>query len=261
MITAYDAPTAAMLEAAGTDFILVGDSLGMVLLGYPNTAQVTMDEMIHHAKAVRRGAPKSWVIADLPLKGIQKGPQQTLKSALRFIREAGADIVKIEWGTHCLESVSLMARKGIAVQAHVGLTPQKAKSQKDFKVQGVSAKDAEQIFKQSLALEKAGASLLLLECVPWPLAQKIAENLKIPVIGIGAGSFCDGQVLVFHDLVGLFEGFKPRFVRRYASGAETFRKGIQNYLGDVRLHKFPVPAESFGMDPHELALFSKRIAR
>ncbi len=253
MLTAYDALTSGILEGAGVDFILVGDSVGMVLLGYPNTAMVTMDEMLHHSKAVRRGAPKSFILGDLPKKGIVKGPAQTLASARRFVAEASLDGVKLEWSKDCLMSTELMVRHKILVQGHVGLTPQAVKNKSGFKVQGKDASSALEIIRQAKAFEDAGASLLLMECVPWEVAQIITNSLRIPTIGIGAGPYCDGQVLVFHDLIGMFQGYTPKFVKHYAETGIASQKAAAGYVRDVRAGRFPGLDQSFRMDAAQLA--------
>ena len=239
MLTAYDAPTAELLEAQGVDYLLVGDSVGMVLLGYDSTVPVTMDEMIHHAKAVRRGAKKSFVIGDLPLKGVVKGPAQTLRSARRFVREAGCQAVKLEWSPRCLESVRLLVKNRIRVMGHIGLTPQSAAKEGGFGVRGQNAEKAAQLLQNAVALEKAGAFGVLLECVPTPVAKKITQRLKVPTFGIGAGPYCDGQVLVFHDVIGSFKKFKPRFVRSYADVHSVMQKAVGRLVQDVRHGRFP----------------------
>ena len=258
MLTAYDALTSRVLEQAGVDFILVGDSVGMVLLGYPTTSFVTMDEMIHHAKAVRRGASKSYILGDLPKKGIERGPKQTLESARRFLGEACLDAVKIEWSKDCLKATELMIKHGITVQGHVGLTPQAVKKPGDFKLQGKNAVLAKKIFDQAKSFEQAGASLLLLECIPWELGKMITDSVKIPTIGIGAGPYCDGQVLVFQDLIGSFESFKPKFVKRYADTGSEIKKAVSAYIEDVREGRFPGFGQSFSMDSAELLKLSKK---
>ena len=247
MLTAYDAPTAALLERAGVDMLLVGDSLGMVVLGYDSTAPVTMEEMIHHAKAVRRGAPRSPVIADMPLKGIERGPAQALASARRFIREAGADAVKVEWGPKALAITRLLTSKGIAVMGHVGLTPQTL----GFKVRGATAEQALDIVDQALAFENAGAFSVLLECVPSPVAALVTRRLRVPTVGIGAGPHCAAQVLVFHDLVGIFKKFSPRFVKRYAELDAHMERAVRNYVTEVRRGVFPAARHAFSMKPDE----------
>ena len=257
MLTAYDAPTAEILEKAGIDMILVGDSLGMVVLGYPTTRPVTMDEMIHHAKAVRRGAKKSFIIGDLPLLGVEKGPKQALLSARRFIEEAGCDAVKVEWMPARRPTVDLLICKGIPVMGHVGLAPQTVKSKKGFGVRGGKAQEARDIFNAALGLERAGIFSLLIECVPMSLARAITESLKIPTIGIGAGPDCDGQVLVFHDIVGFFSRFTPRFVKRYADLGGAFEKAVLNFKKDVVEKRFPKGKHSFQMAPSEWRRFQE----
>ena len=255
MMTAYDAPTAELLEEQGVDILLVGDSVGMVLLGYDSTAPVTMDEMLHHAKAVRRGAKKSTVIGDLPLKGVQKGPKQALASARRFIREAGCQAVKLEWGPHAVESTRLMVKKGILVMGHVGLTPQRAAKEGGYKVRGQQAENALEILRHALAFEKAGAFAVLLECVPAPVAKVITKTLKVPTVGIGAGPDCDGQVLVFQDVTGSFHKFRPRFAQRYGQVYESSQKAVGRFLKDVRQKKYPQKKHTFGMKSDERQRF------
>ena len=260
MITAYDAPTAELLEAEGADILLVGDSVGMVLLGYDSTVPVTMDEMIHHAKAVRRGAKKTFVIGDLPLKGVQKGPRQTLASAQRFVREGGCRAVKLEWNAHCLESTRLLVKNRIPVMGHVGLTPQSASREGGFKVRAQEAEKASELLQRALAFEKAGAFAVLLECVPASVAQVVTKKLKVPTFGIGAGVHCDGQVLVFQDIVGTFKKFRPRFVKTYADADGVMRKAVSRFIGEVRSGRFPQKKHSFGMKKEERAGFLRKIA-
>lgn len=257
MLTAYDTPTAELLERAGIDLILVGDSLGMVVLGYPSTAMVTMDEMIHHAKAVRRGAPNSFIIGDLPLKGVEKGPKQTLVSARRFIKEAGLDAVKLEWSKEAVRTTELLTKNGIPVMGHIGLTPQTVKKNDGFKVQGRDAASAMKILGTAKRLEEKKVFAVLLECVPSPVGKVITENLSVPTIGIGAGPYCDGQVLVFHDLVGIFKKFKTHFVKRYANLDSQIEKAVRRYKRDVLTGNFPDKAHSFSMKPKEKELFLK----
>ncbi|MGH7198271.1 MAG: 3-methyl-2-oxobutanoate hydroxymethyltransferase [Candidatus Omnitrophota bacterium] len=255
MLTAYDAPTAELLEVSGVDLILVGDSLGMVLLGYPSTVFVTMDEMIHHAKAVRRGAKRSFIIGDLPLKGIEKGPRQALGSARRFLKEGGCDAVKLEWGSRARKTMELLIRNKIPVMGHAGLTPQTAAKKGGFRVQGREAESALAVARQAEIFEKCGAFSVLLECVPVLVAKAITEKLAVPTIGIGAGPHCDGQVLVFHDLVGIFKKFRPRFVKRYARLDDVMRKAVGAYVKDVREGKFPSRQHSFSMKKEEFVKF------
>lgn len=257
MLTAYDAPTAELLENAGIDLILVGDSLGMVLLGYPSTREVTMDEMIHHAKAARRGARHSLIVGDLPLKGIEKGPRQALASARRFIKEAHLDAVKLEWGKDAVEIMKLFSKHRIPVMGHVGLTPQTVKGRDGFKVRGREALCAMKIFMAAKTFEANGAFSVVLECIPKAVASIITGRLKIPTIGIGAGPACDGQVLVFQDLAGIFKKFHPRFVKRYADLDRVMRRAVESYKQDVLSGKFPKNEHSFSMKTAEFDLFLK----
>jgi 3-methyl-2-oxobutanoate hydroxymethyltransferase len=255
MLTAYDAPTAELLESSGVDLILVGDSLGMVLLGYPSTTFVTVEEMLHHAKAVRRGAKKSFIIGDLPLKGIEKGPRQALETARRFLKEGGCDAVKLEWGSRALETAALFRKSRIPLMGHAGLTPQTASRFGGFRVQGQDAQSALTVAKEAELFERLGAFSVLLECVPVPVAKAITERLSVPTIGIGAGPYCDGQVLVFQDLVGIFKKFTPRFVKRYARLDELMRKAVRTYAREVREGRFPGKAHGFSMKKEEFAKF------
>ncbi len=254
MLTAYDAPVAGLLEEAGVDMLLVGDSLGMVVLGYESTAVVTMDEMIHHAKAVRRGAPKSFVVADMPLKGLEKGPAQALLSAKRFVKEAGSDAVKIEWGKDTLNIIHKIVKAGIPVMAHAGLTPQAA-GPGGFKVKGRTAEAAFDVWRQSEAMQNAGAFSVLLECIPAEVGSEITKRLKVPTIGIGAGPDCDGQVLVYHDMVGLFDKFTPKFIKRYAKLGPGIKKAVAAYVSEVSGRRFPKKKHSYSMDPQEKSHF------
>ena len=245
-LTAYDAPTAELLEEAGIDAILVGDSVGMVVLGYSTTTPVTMEEMLHHIRAVRRGAKKTRIIGDLPLKGVERGPKQALQSAKRFI-EAGCDSVKLEWREDFFEILDLLKAHRIPVMGHFGLTPQSVKKGERFGLRDATAKEAAQLVRRALEAEKRGASSVLLECVPWKAAKEVAEKLRIPVIGIGAGPYCDGQVLVFHDLVGIFRKFKPKFVKRYARLHPLMERAVKRYQKEVSAGKFPAKRHSFEM--------------
>lgn len=257
MLTAYDTPTAGLLEKSGIDLILVGDSLGMVLLGYSTTAEVTMDEMIHHAKAVRRGAPNSFIVGDLPYKGIRKGPKQTLDSARRFIHESGMNAVKLEWSKDAIKSTRLLVRHHIPVMGHVGLTPQSIKRNTRFRVQGQDAESALNIVENAMAFEKSGVFSMVLECVPSPVGKAITKKLSVPTFGIGAGPDCDGQVLVFHDLVGIFNKFKPRFVKRYADLDGQMNQAVLKFRRDVLSGGFPNKTHSFSMNKEEKKLFMK----
>ncbi len=259
MLTAYDAPTAEILASAGIDMILVGDSVGMVLLGYPSTTQVTMDEMIHHAKAVHRGAPEAFIIGDMPYEAVNQGVSKALKSAQRFISEAGCAAVKIEWSDSCLEITRALLKNKIPVMGHLGLTPQTAQKNGGFRVQAKSAEDAFTLLKRAQEWESLGIFSLLLECVPVNVASKVTKKLKIPVMGIGAGADCDGQVLVFHDIVGLFNKFQPKFVKRYANASVLLRKAVDRYASEVRRGAFPSNAQSFHMDKEEARAFNRRL--
>ncbi len=259
MLTAYDAPTAEILEKGGVDWILVGDSLGMVVLGYSSTAPVTMEEMLHHTRAARRGAPNSFIIGDMPLKAVNGGLPKALKAAKEFLKN-GANAVKVEWRKDALDITRAVIRAGIPVMGHVGLTPQTA-GPKGFKVRGSKAPQAAHVLEQALLFEKEGSFAVLLECVPAPVSRIIAKRLKVPVIGIGAGRDCDGQVLVFHDLVGWFNKFRPRFVKRYADAERVFGTAVQKYVREVREGRFPGPKQSFKIDRSELKEFSKWLKR
>jgi 3-methyl-2-oxobutanoate hydroxymethyltransferase len=244
VVTAYDYPQGKTADAAGVDIVLVGDSLAMVVLGYPDTLAVTMDEMIHHTKAVRRGVKRALLVADMPYGSFHLGPQEAVGNAVRFIKEAGVQGVKIEGGR--AEVVAALVAAEVPVMAHVGLTPQSVHRLGGFKVQGRDAKTHEAIVDAALRLEEAGAFSLVLECVPSDLAAEVSERLTIPTIGIGAGAGCDGQVLVYHDLLGLEERIAPRFVRRYAELGRLSREAIERFAGDVRSGDFPTPAEGYG---------------
>jgi 3-methyl-2-oxobutanoate hydroxymethyltransferase len=244
MVTAYDFPQGRTADAAGVDIILVGDSLAMVVLGHPDTLSVTMDEMIHHTKAVRRGVKRALLVADMPYGSFHLGADHAVGNAIRFIKEAGAQAVKIEGGRP--ELVAALTAAEVPVMAHVGLTPQSVHRLGGFKVQGRDETARQKILDAAVALEEAGAFSLVLECVPASLAAEISDRLTIPTIGIGAGTACDGQVLVYHDLLGIEERIAPRFVRRYAELGVTSREAIARYADDVRAGRFPAPEESYG---------------
>jgi 3-methyl-2-oxobutanoate hydroxymethyltransferase len=251
MLTAYDYPGARLVAEAGVDLILVGDSLGMVVLGYDSTVAVTMDEMVHHTRAARRGAPQAFVIADLPFLSYGT-PEQALVNAARLMKDAGADSVKLEGGDEVVPIVEALVRAGVPVLGHVGLTPQTASALGGYKLQGKEEADARRILEGALALERAGCWGVVLELVPAPLARLITERIAIPTIGIGAGPHCDGQVLVFHDLVGMYSGFTPTFVKRYAEAGATIRDAVARYAAEVRDGSFPGEGKSFGMSDEVL---------
>ncbi|HWM89433.1 MAG TPA: 3-methyl-2-oxobutanoate hydroxymethyltransferase [Thermoanaerobaculia bacterium] len=244
MITAYDFPQGKTADAAGVDIILVGDSLAMVVLGHPDTLSVTLDEMIHHTRAVRRGVKRALLVADMPYGSFHLGPEQAVASAIRFVKESGAQAVKIEGAR--TDVVAALVAAEIPVMAHLGLTPQSLHRLGGFKVQGRDDKAKEAILAAALELEEVGAFSLVLECVPTDLAAEISDRLEIPTIGIGAGAHCDGQVLVYHDLLGLEERIAPRFVRRYAELGHASREAIARFADDVRNGRFPAPDESYG---------------
>lgn len=245
MLTAYDYPTACLEDKAGIDVMLVGDSLGNVMLGYENTLPVTMLDMIHHTKAVVRGTKRALVIADMPFMSFQISIERTLLNASRLIKEAGATGVKLEGGEEVVPQITALVEAGIPVMGHLGLTPQLVNQLGGFKVQGRELDQAEKLLRDALLLEEAGVFAIVLECIPAPLARKISSELNIPTIGIGAGSSCDGQVLVAHDMLGIGGNFIPSFVRRYASLGDTMVEAFQGYIEDVRTGNFPNDQESY----------------
>ena len=247
VLTAYDYPLASLIDRSAVDIILVGDSLANVVLGLDSTTQVGMTEMLHHAKAARRAVKRALLVGDMPFESYQQDPAKAVFNAKRFVQEAGCDAVKLEWFDRCLEVAA-----GIPVMGHVGLTPQTAEQLGGFKVQGKDAASARKIFENALALEKKGCFSIVLECIPAPLAAMITRQLSIPTIGIGAGKNCDGQVLVTHDLLGLFERFTPKFVKRYVHLNNSIEKGVTRFCKDVRRGKFPDKAHSYAMNPEEL---------
>jgi len=246
MLTAYDYPTAKLAAEAGIDLLLVGDSLGMVVLGYDSTLPVTVEDMVHHTKAARRGAPEAFLVADMPFLSYGTA-DKALECAARLMKDAGADSVKLEGGEEVVPVVEALVRAGVPVMGHVGLTPQTASALGGYKLQGKDEENARRIMDGALALERAGCWGVVLELVPAPLARLITERVGIPTIGIGAGAHCDGQVLVFHDLVGLFSGFTPTFVKRYAEAGELIRAAIAQYAAEVRSGAFPDERRSFRM--------------
>jgi 3-methyl-2-oxobutanoate hydroxymethyltransferase len=246
MLTAYDFPTARLAVEGGIDLILVGDSLGMVVLGYDSTLPVTLDDMVHHTKAARRGAPEAFLIADLPFLSYAT-PEQALASAARLMKEAGADSVKLEGGQEVVPIVEALVRAGVPVLGHVGLTPQTASALGGYKLQGKDEETARRVLEGATALERAGCWGVVLELVPAPLAKLVTGRISIPTIGIGAGPDCDGQVLVFHDLVGMFSTFTPTFVKRYTEAGAAIKAAISRYAAEVRSGAFPGEGQSFRM--------------
>ena len=239
MLTAYDYPSAKVADAAGADMILVGDSLGMVVLGYPDTLSVTVDDMIHHTRAAARGTSHALVVGDMPYLSYHVSVEESVRNAGRFI-QAGAHAVKVEGGKPSrIKTVEAILDAEIPVMGHIGLTPQSINALGGFKVQGKGSEDARRLIDEAVALEKAGCFALVLECVPSELAAFMTERLSIPTIGIGAGPSCDGQVLVFHDVLGLYDGHMPKFVRRYANIGDDMQKALTAFLEDVREGRFP----------------------
>lgn len=253
MLTAYDYPTARLVEEAGVPVILVGDSLGMVVLGYDSTIPVTMEEMLHHVKAVVRGTRKAHVVADMPFMSYQAGPQDALRSAGRMLKEGGAQSVKLEGGQRVTETVRLLVSSGIPVMGHLGLTPQSVNQFGGYKVQGKTPAAAVRLINDAVALEEAGAYAIVLETIPAQLAQVITEKVSIPTIGIGAGPYCDGQVQVFHDMLGLFTDFVPKHAKRYAQLGEAVQQAVAQYVAEVRGGAFPTERESFFVDDSALS--------
>jgi len=252
MLTAYDYPLASFIDRAGIDMILVGDSVANVVLGLDSTTKVGMTEMIHHAKAVTRAVKHSLVIGDMPYESYQVNPQESVNNARRFIEEAKCDAIKLEWFDRCLEVTEKIIKAGIPVMGHIGLTPQTADKLGGFKVQGKDADQARRLIEQAQALEKLGCFSIVLECVPDKIAEMITKKIKIPSIGIGAGIHCDGQVLVTHDLLGLFERFTPKFVKKYINLAPLISQAIEEYKKEVIIEKFPTPRHSFTIKEEEL---------
>lgn len=245
MLTAYDYPTAGLLDKAGIDIILVGDSLGMVVLGYENTLPVTIEEMIHHTRAVTRGTGRALVVADMPFLSYEVEASQAVLNAGRLIKEGGAEAVKVEGGSEITETVSALVRAGIPVMGHIGLTPQSIHQLGGYKVQGRDRSGAKKLRADAFALLAAGAFALVMECIPWPLAQEITQDIGLPTIGIGAGPHCDGQVLVLHDILGLCDRLRPKFVRQYVNLSPLISDAVKQYILDVRESKFPGLEESY----------------
>ncbi|MFC2157266.1 3-methyl-2-oxobutanoate hydroxymethyltransferase [Acidobacteriota bacterium] len=245
-ITAYDYPIAKIVDEAGVDLILVGDSVGMVVLGYENTIPVTMDEMIHHTKAVSRGVNNALIVGDMPYFSFHLSEEETILNASRFVKETGAKAVKIEGASaRRLKLIEALVEAEIPVMGHVGLTPQSINHLGQFKVSGKTTSAAKKILNDALNLEKAGVFSVVLECVPLELSKEITERLTVPTIGIGAGPHCDGQILVFHDLVGFLNGYLPKFVKRYIHLHETLVEAVGSYAGDVRNNTFPADQHSY----------------
>ncbi len=248
MLTAYDFSTAKMMDDAGIDTILVGDSLGMVILGYEDTLQVTMEDMLHHTKAVTRGAKNAFVIGDMPFMSYHVTVEDAVRNAGRFIKEAGANAVKLEGGQEMLPQIKGILAAKIPVVGHLGLTPQSVNVFGGFKVQGKDTEQAKQLIEDALALEAAGVCAIVLECIPTKLAKIITDKLSIPTIGIGAGVVCDGQVLVINDIVGAYDQLSPKFVKTYGDVGGEMKKAINTYIEEVKNQAFPEEKHGFKID-------------
>jgi 3-methyl-2-oxobutanoate hydroxymethyltransferase len=260
MITAYDAPAARLADAAGVELILVGDTAAMVMLGHESTLPVTLDEMIFLTRAVTRAARRPLVVGDLPFGSYEISDEQAVGSAIRMVKEGGADVVKLEGAGRMLSRARAIAESNIGVMGHVGLTPQSATKLGGFKAQGRSAAAAQKLYEDALALQEAGCFAVVLEAVPASVAARVSEALEVPTIGIGAGLHCDGQVLVWHDMLGMYAGRQPRFVKRYAEIGETIRAAVAAYAADVRGGAFPEEQHTYSIPEEELAEFENGLA-
>lgn len=248
MLTAYDYSTAKLIDEAGINSILVGDSLGTVILGYEDTLPVTMEDIIHHTRAVARGAKKALVVADMPFMSYQTSVYDAVKNAGRLIKEGGAAAVKLEGGASVTEQISAIVKASIPVVGHIGLTPQSVNVFGGHKVQGRNEESAKQIIEDAKAVERAGAFALVMECVPAKLAEVITKTVSIPTIGIGAGAGCDGQVLVYQDMLGMFSDFCPKFVKKYADVGEMMKEAFEQYKNEVQIGAFPTQEHTFKID-------------
>jgi len=252
-LTAYDFPIAKIVDESGVDLVLVGDSLGMVVLGYENTIPVTMEEMIHHTKAVVRASKRALVVGDMPYFSFHLSDEESVSNASRFIKEAGATAVKIEGASKKrLKLIEALVEAEIPVMGHVGLTPQSICHFGQFRVKGKEVDEAKRIIQDALNLEKAGVFSVVLESIPMEVARIITEKLRVPTIGIGAGPYCDGQILVFHDLVGFSNGYLPKFVKKYADIHQLISSAVKEYINDVRQGKFPDDSHSYHFQPEKI---------
>jgi len=252
MLTAYDYSMAKLIDEAGVNMILVGDSLGMVVLGYEDTLSVTMEDMIHHTKAVARGASNAFVVADMPFMSYQTSIYDAVFNAGRLLKEGRAQAVKLEGGREVAGQIKAITKASIPVVAHLGLTPQSLNAFGGFKVQGKSEEAAKKLIEDALIVEEAGAAAVVLECVPAKLAKLITEKVKIPTIGIGAGADCNGQVLVYQDMLGMFGGFKPKFVKQYANIGEQMKEAFTNYINEIKEGVFPADEHTFAISDEML---------
>jgi 3-methyl-2-oxobutanoate hydroxymethyltransferase len=260
MLTAYDYPLGLMAAESGVDIVLVGDSLGMVVMGLQGTVAVTMEDMIHHIKAVVRGCKGPLIVGDMPFMSYNTSIREAIINAGRLMKEGGCEVVKLEGGVDFAPTIEAIVKAGIPVQGHIGLTPQTASALGGFKMQGKDAAAAKQIIDDAKALEDAGVFSMILEAVPAPLGKLVAEAVKVPVIGIGAGPDVDGQVLVFHDVVGLFDRFVPKFVKQYTNVRKVILEALKEYNQDVIGKRFPGPEHSFKMPDEALEQLKKMIA-
>jgi 3-methyl-2-oxobutanoate hydroxymethyltransferase len=251
-VTAYDYPIGFLAEQAGMDMLLVGDSLGMCIYGYEGTIPVTMEQMLYHSDAVRRGAPKTFVVGDMPFMSYQRNCDSAIQNAGRFYKKAMVDAVKLEGGRRVIPQVKAIVDAGMLVMGHIGLTPQSSGQLGGFKAQGRTAESAMELVKDAIALEEAGAFALLLEAIPPELGEIISKKLKIPVLSIGAGMHCDGQLLIVNDLLGIFEAFTPKFVKKYANLSNDIVRAFKEYISDVREMRFPEEKHTYNMPPQEL---------
>jgi 3-methyl-2-oxobutanoate hydroxymethyltransferase len=260
MVTAYDHPSAVVVEEAGVDVVLVGDTAAMVVLGYDATTPVGMDEMLMMAGAVRRGLEKPLLIGDMPFGSYEKSNEEAIENAQRFVKEAGVDAVKLERGGPSVDRARAIIRAGVPVMGHVGLTPQTATQLGGYKAQGRTAETAAKLAEDTLALQSVGCFAVVFEAIPAAVTEALMPRLDVPVIGIGAGPATDGQVLVFHDLLGIYEGHQPRFVRRYAEVRKEMVKGVSAYTEDVRAGRFPDDEHSYSISPEELEEFRRYLS-
>ncbi len=260
MVTAYDYPSGRLADEAGIDVVLVGDSLAMTMLGHPNTLAVTMEEMLVFTRAVSRACTRAMVIGDMPYGSYTVSEEETVRNALRFMKEGGADAIKLEGGVAVATTVRRLAAAGIPVMGHIGLTPQSLAVLGGFRVQGRSAAGARQLLRDAQALEEAGAFAVVVEAVPAPVGRAITQALTIPTLGIGAGPDCSGQVLIWHDLFGLYHGHTPKFARRYGEAGQIIAAGLAAYAADVRARRFPGPEHTYGIPEAERAAIEALLA-
>ena len=259
MVTAYDLSSARLADAAGIDMILVGDSLGMVMLGYKTTVPVTMEEMLHHAKAVARGSKRAFLVGDLPFMSYQAERSEAIRNAGLMLKEGLMDAVKLEGGGQDTATIRSMVAAGIPVMGHIGLTPQTISQLGGYRIQGRTVESAQRLLEDALALEEAGCFAIVLELVPAEVARIVTEKLRVPTIGIGAGAGCAGQVLVYHDMLGLFDDFQPRFVKRYAEVGPMIQKALEEYRDDVAARRFPGNEHTYEIPEEALEAFRKLV--